>query len=40
VKIIQCCVFQGLMTLKPTASKGLVSRVATIKPWLLAVAAM
>jgi hypothetical protein len=36
----QSGVFQGLITVRPAASKGLVSRVATIKPCLVAVAAM
>lgn len=36
----QCGVFQGLMTVKPAASNGPVSRVATIKPCVVAVAAM
>ena len=36
----QRCVFQGLMTGRPAASKGPVSRVATVKPWTAAVAAM
>jgi hypothetical protein len=35
-----CEEFQGLMTLRPAASNGLVSRVATIRPRAAAVAAM
>ena len=38
--LAQRCAFQGLMTARPAASKGPVSRVATVKPWTVAIAAM
>ncbi len=38
--VSQCSTVQGLITVRPAASNGLASRVATMKPWRLAVAAM
>ena len=38
--LAQRCAFQGLMTARPAASKGPESRVATVKPWTVAIAAM
>jgi hypothetical protein len=39
-RLRQCLTVQGLITGSPAASKGLASRVATMKAWRFAVAAM